>query len=95
MAPRKESGTKPKVDLEESSGMQSRKYLVRIRTTTAEYEGKFFSPYPDKRLSEVLTRMEQFINIKDAKDMDTGDTFPFMVISKTSIETIKVVKEWT
>ena len=86
---------KAKVVEEESSGAQSRKYLVRIRTANAEYEGKFFSPYPEKRLSEVLTRMEQFINLKDAKDIDSGDSFPFMVISKTSIETIKVVKEWT
>ena len=84
---------KPKVVIE-SSGSQSRKYLVRIRTVSAEYEGMFFSPYPEKRLSEVLTRMEQFLNLKDAKDIASGDTFPFMVISKTSIETIKVVKEW-
>jgi len=95
MKPRKENGMKPKVVEEESSGAQSRKYQVRIRTTTAEYEGKFHSPYPEKRLTEVLTRMEQFINLKDAKDLETGDTFPFMVINKTSIETIKVVKEWT
>jgi hypothetical protein len=73
---------------------QSRKYLVRIRTTTAEYEGMFFSPYPERRLNEVLTRMEEFINLKDAKDMTTGESFPFMVIGKPSIETIKVVKEW-
>jgi hypothetical protein len=79
----------------ESSGAQSRKYMVRIRTATAEYEGLFFSPYPEKRLSEVLTRMEQFINLKDARDVASGETFPFMVISKTSIETIKVVEEWT
>jgi hypothetical protein len=85
---------KPKVVVE-SSGLHSRKYLVRIRTATAEYEGLFFSPYPEKRLSEVLTRMEQFINLKDARDIASGDTFPFMVISKTSIETIKVVEEWT
>lgn len=89
MTPRKASG------LEDSSAPESRKYLVRIRTTTAEYEGKFYSPYPDRRLAEVLTRMEQFINLKDAKEIISGDTFPFMVISKTSIETIKVVKEWT
>ena len=86
---------KPKVVEEESSGAQSRKYLVRIRTASAEYEGMFFSPYPDKRLSEVLTRIDQFINLKDAKDIDSGEAFPFMVINKTSIETIKVVKEWT
>ena len=86
---------KPKDVAEESSGAHSRKYLVRIRTTNAEYEGLFFSPFPEKRLSEVLTRMEQFINLKEAKDTDSGESFPFMVINKTSIETIKVVKEWT
>jgi len=80
---------------EESASTQSRKYRVRIRTAASEYEGLFFSPYPEKRLSEVLTRMEQFINLKEAKDIATGETFPFMVISKTAIETIKVVEEWT
>jgi len=83
---------KPKVVVE-STGMQSRKYLVRIRTASSEYEGMFYSPYPERRLSEVLTRMEQFINLKDAKDLTTGDTFPFMVISKATIETVKVVNE--
>ena len=81
-------------NVEELSGSQSRKYLVRIRTTTAEYEGLFSSPYPEKRLSEVLTRMEQFLNLKDAKDLRSGETFPFVVINKSSVETIKVVKEW-
>ncbi len=84
---------KPK-SAEESSGLHSRKYLIRIRTSSAEYEGLFFSPYPDKRLSDALTRMEQFINIKDAKDITSGEAFPFVVINKTSIETIKVLKEW-
>jgi hypothetical protein len=90
IAPGKENGMKP-----ESSGAQSRKYLVRIRTGIAEYEGMFFSPYPEKRLSEVLTRMDQFINIKDAVDVSSGEKFPFMVIGKASIQTIKVVQEWT
>jgi hypothetical protein len=85
---------KPKSTVE-STGAQSRKYLVRIRTGNAEFEGMFFSPYPEKRLSEVLTRMDQFINIKDARDVSTGEAFPFMVIGKTAIETIKVVQEWT
>ena len=85
---------KSKIVIESSPGARSRKYLVRIRTATSEYEGMFFSPYPDKRLSEVLTRMEQFINLKDAKDVTSGESFPFMVISKTSIETIKVLEEW-
>jgi len=78
----------------ESSATQSRKYRVRIRTASAEYEGLFFSPYPERRLSEVLTRMEQFINLKEARDVVSGEAFPFMVISKSSIETIKVVEEW-
>jgi len=94
VTPRDESGMKPRVD-PEGAGTQSRKYRVRIRTATAEYEGLFYSPYPERRLSEVLTRMEQFINVKDARDVATGETFPFMVISKNSIETIKVVEEWS
>jgi len=93
-APRKEKGMKPN-SVEDSSGSKSRKYLVRIRTGFAEYEGIFCSPYPEKRLSEVLTRMDQFFNIKDARDVSTGEQFPFMVISKNSIETIKVVQEST
>lgn len=83
----------PEFDME-SSESQTRKYLIRVRTTTTEYEGVFHSPYPERRLSDVLTRMEQFINLKDARDLATGDTFAFMVISKASIETIKVVEEW-
>ncbi len=85
---------KPKI-AQESPTTHSRKYRVRIRTASAEFEGLFFSPYPERRLSEVLTRMEQFINLKEAKDVSTGESFPFMVISKGSIETIKVVEEWT
>jgi hypothetical protein len=80
---------------DESSTMESRKYRVRIRTAHAEYEGIFFSPHPERRLSEALTRMEQFINLKEVRDTTTGETFPFMVISKASIETIKVVEEWS
>jgi hypothetical protein len=84
---------KPKI--EQLPIAQSRKYRVRIRTTNAEYEGVFFSPYPERRLSEVLTKMEQFLNLKDVRDVSTGETFPFMVISKNSVETIKVVEEWS
>lgn len=80
---------------QDQSAAQSRKYRVRIRTATGEYEGLFFSPYPERRLSEVLTRMEQFINLKEARDVVSSERFPFMVISKGSIETIKVVEEWT
>jgi hypothetical protein len=74
---------------------QSRKYRVRVRTSNAEYEGIFFSPYPERRLSEVLTKLEQFLNLKEARDVETGETFAFMVIAKHSIQTIKVVEEWS
>jgi len=84
---------KPK-STDESSAKHSRKYRVRIRTAHAEYEGLFFSPHPERRLSEALTRMDEFINLKEVRDTSTGETFPFMVISKSSIETIKVVEEW-
>ncbi len=84
---------KPKI--EQLPVAQSRKYRVRVRTPNAEYEGIFFSPFPERRLSEVLTRLEQFINLKDARDVETGETYPFMVISKQSIETIKAVEEWS
>jgi hypothetical protein len=79
----------------EGPSAQSRKYRIRIRTASAEYEGLFHSPYPDRRLSEVLTRMDSFLNLKDARDVATGETFSFMVISKSTIETIKVIEEWT
>lgn len=79
---------------EHEGSAQSRKYRVRIRTASAEYEGLFYSPFPERRLSEVLTRMEQFLNLKEARDILSGDTFTFMVISKNSIETIKVIEEW-
>jgi len=84
---------KPKVDSLPST--QSRKYRVRIRTAHAEYEGTFFSPYPERRLSEVVTKLEQFLNLKEARDVESGETFPFMVINKNSIETIKIVEEWS
>ena len=53
----------------------------------------FFSPFPEKRLSEVLNKLEQFINLKDAVDIPTQEKFAFVVISKNSIETIKVIEE--
>jgi hypothetical protein len=85
---------KPK-GTDESSTTHSRKYRLRIRTAHAEYEGLFFSPHPERRLSEALTRMEQFINLKDVSDIGTGETFPFVVINRSLIETIKVIEEWS
>jgi hypothetical protein len=78
----------------EMPGAQSRKYRVRIRTANGEYEGLFSSPFPDRRLSEVLTRMDEFINVKEVTDVASKEIYPFMVIAKSSIETIKVIEEW-
>lgn len=75
------------------SSRQSRRYRVRIRTAHSEYEGLFFSPYPERRLNEALARVEEFLNLKDAKDLVTGEKFPFVVIGKASIETVKIVEE--
>ena len=71
----------------------SRKYLVRIRTGNGEYEGVLYSAFPAKRLSDVLAQMEGFLNLKDARDMESKEKYPFMVISKGHIETIKVLDE--
>jgi hypothetical protein len=52
-----------------------------------------YSPHPTRRLSEALSRMEEFINLKDARDISSKEKYPFMVISKEHIETIKVLDE--
>lgn len=77
----------------ELTGPASKQYLVQVRTGHGEYEGIFHSPFPDKRLAEALYRMETFVNLKDAKDLTTEKRYPFMVISKDHIETIKVLDE--
>jgi hypothetical protein len=71
----------------------SKRYLVRIRTERGEYDGVFFSPFPTKRLAEVLVQMDDFINLKDARDVSTKEKFPFMLIGKNHIESIKVLDE--
>ncbi len=71
----------------------SKRYLVRIRTANGEYEGVFYSPFPTKRLADVLVQMEGFINLKDAMDISTKEEYPFMVIGKNHIESIKVLDE--
>lgn len=71
----------------------SKQYMVRVRTRSGEYEGLLFSTDPSRRLSDALGRMEAFVNLKDARDMATKERFPFMVISKERIETIKVLDE--
>jgi hypothetical protein len=71
----------------------SKRYLVRIRTANGEYDGVFYSPFPTKRLADVLVQMEGFINLKDAMDISTKEEYPFMVIGKNHIESIKVLDE--
>ncbi len=77
----------------EGSEVASRLYVVRVRTGSGEYEGQMFSPYPGQRLSDVLVRLQEFVNLKAARDLATDEKFPFMVISKSHIETIKVLDE--
>ena len=79
-------------DLKEENGA-SKSYLVRIKTPSGEYEGTMFSAFPTRRLSEVITMAQEFINLKDAKDLLSKEKYPFMVISKHHIETIKVLDE--
>jgi hypothetical protein len=71
----------------------SRQYLVRVKTGSDEYEGLLYSPYPDMRLSDVISRIEGFLNLKDARDVSSDEKYPFMVVNKTFIETIKVIDE--
>ena len=77
----------------DDTGETPKSYLVRVRTTSDEYEGRLFSPFPEKRLAEVLSRIDEFVNLKDASNIATKEKYPFMVISKSHIETIKVLDE--
>lgn len=78
---------------EDGTTQSPKQYVVRIRTQRGEYEGVLFSPDPTKRLAEALVRMDGFVNLKDARDISSREKFPFMVISKEHIETIKVLDE--
>ena len=71
----------------------TKKYLVRVKTGSVEYEGMLFNPFPEERLSDVISRIEGFLNLKDAKDLSSEEKFPFMVVNKSFIETIKVIDE--
>jgi len=83
-----------KLKMEQERSAHSRKYRIRVRTANAEFEGLFYSPHPERRLSEVLAKMEPFLNLKDARDLLKGDSFPFVIVAKSAIESIKVVQEW-
>ena len=72
---------------------ESKQYIVRIRTRSGEYEGIMYSPHPERRLAEALGAMDAFINLKDARDVVSKEKFPFMVINKEHIETVKVLDE--
>ena len=78
---------------ERGAGSESKQYVVRIRTRSGEYEGIIFSAHPERRLSEALGRMDDFVNLKDARDIASKEKYPFMVIRKEHIETVKVLDE--
>ena len=71
----------------------TKQYLVRVKTGNVEYEGMLFNPFPEERLSDVIGRVGGFLNLKDARDLSTEEKFPFMVVNKSFIETIKVIEE--
>lgn len=78
------------VDFKKSS---SKQFLVRVKTGSLEYEGLLFNPFPDMRLSDVISRLDGFINLKDAREISSDEKYPFMVINKSFVETIKVIDE--
>ncbi len=68
-------------------------YKVKIKTKSGEYIGTFHSPFPDKRLSEALCRLDSYLNLKDVTQTDTGETYPFVVINKNTIDMIILLEE--
>jgi hypothetical protein len=74
--------------------MESNKvYLVKISTCNDEYLGTFHSPFPGRRLSDVISRIDGYLSLKDVTCAKSGEKFPFILVNKNSIETISVLKE--
>ncbi len=73
--------------------IERRVYEVRVRTDFDEYVGTFFSPIPNRRLSEVINRIDGFLSLKDVTCANSGDKYPFIMLNKASIESIRVLEE--
>jgi hypothetical protein len=73
--------------------IERRIYQLRIRTDFEEYIGTFYSPFPNQRLPEVIGRIEGYINLKNVLCTQSGEKFPFIMVNKNRIETIRVLGE--
>jgi hypothetical protein len=74
--------------------MSKRKiYEVQVKTKSGDYQGTFYSPFPDKRLSEAVSKLEGYLNLKDVTLIQTGEKYPFVIINKNSVEMIILVEE--
>ena len=75
-------------------GMIKRKvYLVQVKTKSGDYVGSFNSPFPERRLSEVISRLEGYMNLKDVTLTQTGERYPFVIVNKSAIEMIILMEE--
>ena len=68
-------------------------YLVQVKTKSGDYQGTFYSPFPDRRLSEAIAKLEGYLNLKDVTLTQTGEQYPFVIINKSSVEMIILVEE--
>jgi len=82
------SGSQEEMDIP-----KSRVYNIKVRTTNAYYRGDFYSIYPDRRLSDIINMLEQFVTLKDVENINSGEKFPFILINKNFIESIELLKE--
>jgi hypothetical protein len=73
--------------------IERRIYEVKVRTDFDEYVGTFFSPSPNRRLSEVINRIEGFLSLKEVTCTNSGEKYPFIMINKASVESIRVLEE--
>lgn len=74
--------------------MSKRKiYKLKIKTPSGDYTGDFYSPHPEKRLSDVISRQEGYLNLKNVTLSQTGEKYPFVIFNKDNIEMIILVEE--
>jgi hypothetical protein len=70
-------------------------YKVKIKTASGDYIGIFHSPFPEKRLSDAISRLDGYVNLKEVTLTQTGEKYPFVIINKNSIEMIILMDEKT
>jgi hypothetical protein len=68
---------------------RSRKVRVKVRTTTATYEGDLLIPPMRNRVSDVLNEEERlFINLTDVSIDGGSEKIAFVSVNKNLIESI-------